>query len=67
MKIKQKEKQFIPIEITLETQKEVDLMWAILNTGSIDDGVFKDAWAELAPYTINHRQEHEKLLMRLGK
>ena len=53
MKIEAKKQTFQPIAITLETQEEVDAMWAVFNHGWISEGIgrFVDVGEQLERHT----------------
>lgn len=59
------EKQFIPVTLMLETQHEVDALYAVLNHKTFNDAVLGldgDSFKHLAPFkSENYVKIHEKI------
>lgn len=63
MKVTREElkKEFIPVVVTLETQEEVDGLYAFLNNGLSDAVGLDSQYHALCPHTKNWLPLHEDL------
>jgi hypothetical protein len=64
MKVGALNQEFQPVMITLETQGEVDAIFAVLNHHGLQEalGLSSDAWKDLDPYVSeNYKAKHSAI------